>query len=142
MGRIGLCRRSGLALLEVMFAACVLTVTLGAVVGGVNVIESTGGAANDKREASAGLCSLMEEVRQMSAATLLQSDPGQMKATKDITGDVLMEVRGRDGAYVRLPLAPNTPLDAFPVPLEIKCSVSHMRSSAAVTLSACALIAR
>lgn len=140
MGKKGSSGSRGIALLEVMFAACVLTITLGSVVGGVRAIEHTSAVASEKRAAVAAFASIMDEARQISASQIFDTDPDQLLRNRG--GLVRITVRDKDGVFVALPLAPEKPRSDFPVPLDVCVTFADDWENSRWALSARALLVR
>jgi hypothetical protein len=140
MGKKGSSGSRGIALLEVMFAACVLTITLGGVVGGVRAIEHTSAVASEKRAAVAEFASIMDAIRQISASQIFDTDPDRFFRPK--SGLISIAVRDKDGAFVALPLAPEKSRTDFPVPLDVRVGYTDDPVNSRWTLSARALLVR
>lgn len=126
----GLARRGmGFTLLELMFAAGVLSIGLGLLFGSLVSIELMGQVAEGKTMATAYLSSVLEEVRQKSRSGLFEFAPQAPTQEPGWTMAAALDVLDAGGNPVRLPLANPAAGAALPDPVDVRVTVVYTTPS-------------
>lgn len=120
---------AGVTLLELMFAAGVLAITLGILFGALVTLNVMGQIAEGRTQASTALAGVLEEVRLLTFDQLIAYIPEPIEsAGLDIA--LLIEVFDADGDPLPLPLAPGgggNPISSLPNPVEVRATALWSR---------------
>lgn len=113
-------RNSGVTLLELMFAAGIMTLALSFLFGSLVTIFLASDVVEDRAISVLQISRIMEEVREVSAGDLLSYEPPVVEGLGD---NAAAEVRclSADGAPITLPVDPSTLAAPLPNPTQVQC---------------------